>query len=43
MSTWPDPLSPAAAWDLVHFIGSRSPKYLKNRARSPTPIGKGAL
>ena len=24
MSTWRDSLSPAASWDLVHFIGSRA-------------------
>jgi hypothetical protein len=34
---------PVEARDLVHFIHSRSPKYVKNRAGTPTPTGKGAM
>jgi hypothetical protein len=43
MPSFPDAVSPAEAWNLVHFIRSLSPEYVKNRAGTPTPTGRGAL
>jgi mono/diheme cytochrome c family protein len=44
MPSFADSISPAEAWDLVHFIQSLSPDYPKNvTGTPPTPIGKGAL
>ena len=34
MPTFADSMSPADAWDLVHFIQSLSPRYAKNFART---------
>jgi cytochrome c oxidase cbb3-type subunit 2 len=43
MPSFADSISPAEAWDLVHFIQSLSPDYPKNvTGTPPTPIGKGA-
>jgi cytochrome c oxidase cbb3-type subunit 2 len=42
MPSFADSISPAEAWDLVHFIQSLSPDYPKNvTGTPPTPIGKG--
>jgi hypothetical protein len=43
MPSFPDSVSPAEAWYLVHFIRSSSPRYVKNRAGTPILTGKGAL
>ena len=43
MPSFSDSVSPAEAWNLVHFIRSLSPKYVKNRARRADTTGKGAL
>jgi mono/diheme cytochrome c family protein len=43
MPSFADSVSPAEAWDLVHFIQSLSPGYEKNRAGAPTPTDKAGL
>jgi hypothetical protein len=43
MPSFPNSVSPAEAWYLVHLIRSLSPKYVKNRAGTPTLSGEGAL
>ena len=42
MPSFSDSVSPAEARNLVHFIRRLSPKYVKNRACTPTR-GKYAL
>jgi mono/diheme cytochrome c family protein len=43
MPSFADSISPAEAWDLVHFIQSLSPDYPKNvTGAPPAPIGKAA-
>ena len=42
MPSFADSISPAEAWDLVHFIQSLSPDYPKNMTgQPPTPSGEG--
>jgi mono/diheme cytochrome c family protein len=42
MPSFADAISPAEAWDLVHFIQSLSPDYPKNLTGAPpAPSGKG--
>jgi mono/diheme cytochrome c family protein len=42
MPSFADSISPAEAWDLVHFIQSLSPDYPKNMVGTPSmPVGKG--
>ena len=42
MPSFADSISPAEAWDLVHFIQSLSPEYPKNVTGAPsTSIGEG--
>jgi len=42
MPSFADSISPAEAWDLVHFIQSLSPDYPKNMTGGPpTPSEKG--
>jgi mono/diheme cytochrome c family protein len=41
MPSFADAISPAEAWDLVHFIQSLSPDYPKNMTGAPSaPVGK---
>jgi mono/diheme cytochrome c family protein len=42
MPTFADSLSPADAWDLVHFIQSLSPGYAKNMVGMTAPITGGS-
>ena len=41
MPSFADSISPAEAWDLVHFIQSLSPDYPKNLTGTPAAPGKG--
>jgi hypothetical protein len=42
MPSFADSISPAEAWDLVHFIQSLSPIYPKNLTGAPNkPIDEG--
>ena len=40
MPSFADSVSPAEAWDLVHFIQSLSPGYAKNRAGASVSADK---
>jgi len=42
MPSFADSVSPAEAWDLVHFIQSLSPGYEKNLTGAVVPAGEGS-
>jgi mono/diheme cytochrome c family protein len=42
MPTFADSLSPADAWDLVHFIQSLSPGYAKNMSATAANATTGS-
>jgi mono/diheme cytochrome c family protein len=42
MPSFADSVSPAEAWDLVHFIQSLSPGYAKKLTGAAAPSGEGS-